>query len=255
MSAMPLASGVHLVLFSLQEQATVSDASDHAAGGGFDLVSLISEASGPGLAVLAILACASVLVWVIWFAKWLQLNRLQAAQRKFEQACESASSGHEILDVGVSSQSAPGSSVVRALRGRIQDDSLTLELLTAVGRRAIANEEQRAGALMPSLSSIASAAPFIGLFGTVWGIMIAFQRIGAEKSASLPVVAPAIGEALVATAFGLFAAIPATIAYNFIDRRIGDLVEELTAATDVWVARIYADEMRTRAAHGMRKGA
>ncbi len=221
--------------------------------GGFDLVSLLGEASGPGLVVLVILAVASVLVWVIWIAKWMQLRRLYAAQRKFERACSQASTGNEIVEVGDQMRSAPGATIIRALAARLHDESLTPELLTATSRRAITTEEQRASALMPTLSSIASASPFIGLFGTVWGIMIAFQRIGVEKSASLPVVAPAIGEALIATAFGLFAAIPATIAYNYVDRRIGDLLEELSTASDVWVARIYADEMRGRASRGMRE--
>ena len=94
---------------------------------------------------------------------------------------------------------------------------------------------------MPTLSSIASASPFIGLFGTVWGIMVAFLRIGVEKSASLPVVAPAIGEALIATAFGLVAAIPATIGYNFVDKRLGDLLEELQASSEVWVELLAGD--------------
>ena len=221
---------------------------------GFDLFSLLGEASGPGLIVLILLGFASVLVWVIWIAKWMQLSRLQSAQRKFERLCHEAGSGHEILDLAVQMKNAPGSTVVRALRGRISDFSLSRELLTAVARRAVNIEEQRAGALMPTLSSIASASPFIGLFGTVWGIMIAFQRIGAENSASLPVVAPAIGEALIATAFGLFAAIPATIGYNYIDRRIGDLMDELSSASDVWVARVYSDEMRARADRGMGRG-
>jgi biopolymer transport protein TolQ len=135
---------------------------------------------------------------------------------------------------------------VRAIGARLSDDLISPELLAAVARRAITAEEQRSGVLMPTLSSIASASPFVGLFGTVWGIMIAFQRIGAEKSASLPVVAPAIGEALVATAFGLFAAIPATIGYNYVDRRISNLMDELTAASDVWVARMYASEKHAR---------
>ena len=107
--------------------------------------------------------------------------------------------------------------------------------MIAIGRRAIVVEQQRASALMPTLQSIAAASPFIGLFGTVWGIMDAFLRIGVEKSASLPVVAPAIGEALIATAFGLVAAIPATIAYNYVDKRIADLLDELEAATGAWV--------------------
>lgn len=220
------------------------------AGGGFDILALVSEASGPGLVVLGLLAVASVLVWIIWFAKWMQLGRLMSSQRRFERSCNQAISGAEMLELAGEFKSAPGATVMRALSGRIHDDNLTLELLSAVSRRAITMEEQRAGALMPTLSSIASASPFVGLFGTVWGIMIAFQRIGAEKSASLPVVAPAIGEALVATAFGLFAAIPATIGYNYIDRRIGDLMDELSSTADVWVARIHADESKDRAKRG-----
>lgn len=208
--------------------------------GGFDLVQLIGEASGPGLVVLALLVVASVLVWVIWFIKWMQLGRLMGQQRRFEKACNMAKNSEELVDVASQYKGAPGASVIRALGARLSDEVLTSDLLSAVARRAITSEEQRAGALMPTLSSIASASPFVGLFGTVWGIMIAFQRIGVEKSASLPVVAPAIGEALVATAFGLFAAIPATIGYNYIDKRIADLMDELNAAADVWVARFAA---------------
>src|SRR4051812_46571904 len=89
---------------------------------------------------------------------------------------------------------------------------------------------------MAPLSSIASAGPFVGLFGTVYGIMDAFLRIGQEKSASLPVVAPAIGEALIATAIGLFAAIPAVVAYNAINKRVEDLLAELEACAEGWVA-------------------
>lgn len=214
--------------------------------GGFDLVQLVGEASGPGLVVLALLVVASVLVWIIWFAKWMQLGRLLGQQRRFEKACNLTKNSEELVDVATQYQSAPGATVVRALSARLHDEVLTSELLTAVARRAITTEQQRAGALMPTLSSIASASPFVGLFGTVWGIMIAFQRIGVEKSASLPVVAPAIGEALVATAFGLFAAIPATIGYNYIDRRIGDLMDELSAAADVWVARFAAGRSARR---------
>jgi len=80
----------------------------------------------------------------------------------------------------------------------------------------------------------------------VWGIMDAFLRIGVEKSASLPVVAPAIGEALIATAFGLVAAIPATIGFNFVDKRIGDLLDELTASSEVWVETLIADPSDAR---------
>ena len=89
---------------------------------------------------------------------------------------------------------------------------------------------------MPTLSSIAAAAPFVGLFGTVYGIMDAFLRIGQERSASLPVVAPAIGEALITTAIGLFAAIPAVVAYNAINKLIEDLLAEIEASSGGWIA-------------------
>jgi biopolymer transport protein TolQ len=176
----------------------------------------------------------------------MQLGRLITAQRRFEKACNLAHNAEELLELASQNRSAPGATVVRAIGARLEDDLVSTDLLTAVAKRAITTEEQRSAVLMPTLSSIASSSPFIGLFGTVWGIMIAFQRIGAEKSASLPVVAPAIGEALVATAFGLFAAIPATIGYNYVDRKIADLMDELNASADVWVARMYASERHAR---------
>src|SRR5690606_6800948 len=117
------------------------------------------------------------------------------------------------------------------LRRRNQPN-LSAELLMSVAKRAIVSENQWASTLMPTLSSIASASPFIGLFGTVWGIMDAFLQIGVHKSASLPVVAPAIGEALIATAFGLVAAIPATIGYNYVDQRIQELLGALEASSE-----------------------
>src|SRR6185312_2529956 len=112
----------------------------------------------------------------------------------------------------------------------------------ATAKRAMVTEQQRAGSLMPTLSSIASAGPFVGLFGTVYGIMDAFLRIGQEKSASLPVVAPAIGEALITTAIGLFAAIPAVVAYNAINKRIEDLLAEVDALSEGWVAIVSSAE-------------
>lgn len=128
-----------------------------------------------------------------------------------------------------------------ALTRRRDQPHLSAELLLSVAKRAIVSEQQRASSLMPLLSSIASASPFIGLFGTVWGIMDAFLQIGVHKSASLPVVAPAIGEALIATAFGLVAAIPATIGFNFVDQRITDLLGELETSSETWVETIAGD--------------
>jgi biopolymer transport protein TolQ len=208
---------------------------------GVDPIGLMLSASGVVLVVLVILITASLLVWLIWFLKSAQIGRLRSTHHAFEKAALGVERSSDLIALAIQHKSAPGARVVLELAKRHHQRHLTSELLMAVAKRAIASEQQRTMALMPTLSSIASAAPFIGLFGTVWGIMDAFLRIGVEKSASLPVVAPAIGEALIATAFGLVAAIPATIGFNYVDKRIGDLLDELTASAEVWVETLIAD--------------
>jgi biopolymer transport protein TolQ len=94
-------------------------------------------------------------------------------------------------------------------------------------RRAINTEVTRLTHMVPFLATTGNTTPFIGLFGTVWGIMNSFQGIGQRGSASLAVVAPGISEALVATAAGLAAAIPAVIAYNYFTQRIRVVESEL----------------------------
>jgi biopolymer transport protein TolQ len=206
-----------------------------------DPIQLVLGASGVVLVVLALLAVASVLVWLIWFLKTAQLGRLRSAERNFELEAETAERAKDLIALAFKHKAAPGARVVLELAKRHHQRGLSSELLGAVAKRALATEQQRATSLMPTLSSIAAASPFVGLFGTVWGIMQAFLRIGVEKSASLPVVAPAIGEALIATAVGLVAAIPATIAYNYVDKRIGDLLEEVGASAEVWVEVLVSD--------------
>ncbi|HEV8549501.1 MAG TPA: MotA/TolQ/ExbB proton channel family protein, partial [Polyangiaceae bacterium] len=205
-----------------------------------DPVALAFQSSGVVLGVLLILLSASVAVWFIWFLKLGQLSRMRSRSHSFEREAAAVSRANDLVALARRHSDSPGGRVVIEL-GRRQGQALTGDFLLAVAKRAIAAEQQRASILMPTLSSIASASPFVGLFGTVWGIMDAFLRIGVEKSASLPVVAPAIGEALIATAFGLVAAIPATIGYNYVDKRVGDLLEELNASAEGWVAVLKDD--------------
>jgi biopolymer transport protein TolQ len=206
-----------------------------------DPIQLVLGSSGVVLVVLALLVVASILVWMVWFLKTAQLGRLRSAERHFQAEAETAERAQDLIALAFKHKDAPGARVVVELSKRHHQRGLTSELLGAVAKRALATEQQRATSLMPTLSSIAAASPFIGLFGTVWGIMHAFLRIGVEKSASLPVVAPAIGEALIATAVGLVAAIPATIAYNYVDKRIADLMDEVGASAEVWVEFLVAD--------------
>ncbi len=206
-----------------------------------DPLHLVFGSSGIVLLVLLLLFVASIGVWVIWFLKALQITRLRAAQQRFEKAAETLTSASDLIALALQHREAPGARVVMQIGKRHHQANLSSPLLLAIARRAIVTEQQAASTLMPTLSSIASASPFIGLFGTVWGIMDAFLRIGVEKSASLPVVAPAIGEALIATAFGLVAAIPATIGYNYVDKRIADLMSELEASSEGWAETLAAD--------------
>jgi biopolymer transport protein TolQ len=204
-----------------------------------DPIQLVLGASGVVLVVLILLVVASTLVWLIWILKANQLGRMRRAERRFEMEAENVSSVSELVREAQRASHSPGGRVVIELARHQHQSGRGADYMLAVAKRAIADEQQRANSLMPTLQSIASASPFIGLFGTVWGIMDAFLRIGMEKSASLPVVAPAIGEALIATAFGLVAAIPATIGFNYVDKRINDLLDELSASSEVW-ARLFA---------------
>jgi biopolymer transport protein TolQ len=197
-----------------------------------DPISLILHASGPVFVVVWGLIAAAVVVWVITVLKLIQLARIAEMQRRFEAEAAPVVSADALFALAKRHLGAPGARVVLELAKRAGPG----KLLEAVAKRAIVTEQQRVSSLMAPLSSIASAGPFVGLFGTVYGIMDAFLRIGQEKSASLPVVAPAIGEALIATAIGLFAAIPAVVAYNTINKRIEDVLAELETSSEGWVA-------------------
>jgi biopolymer transport protein TolQ len=199
-----------------------------------DPVSLVVHASGPIFLVVWSLVVAALLVWIIAVLKLLQVARLSRAERRFEAEAIQATSADQLFALSRRHAEAPGARVVQEIARR----SGPPKMIEAAAKRAMVSEQQRAGSLMPTLSSIAAAGPFVGLFGTVYGIMDAFLRIGQEKSASLPVVAPAIGEALITTAIGLFAAIPAVIAYNAISKRVDDLLAEVEASTDGWVALV-----------------
>lgn len=208
-----------------------------------DPITLLTHASGPVKLTVALLVVASTLVWVIAVLKLLQLGRLRTAQARFEDAAMRAEDADALFQIAQGHREAPGGRVVSWLAMRGAPGST--DRLKAIVDRAIVNERLRASTFMPTLGTIAAVSPFVGLFGTVYGIIDAFVRIGAEKSASLPVVAPAIGEALFATAIGLAAAIPAVVFYNVIDKRLGDLEASLESSAAEWVL-VVAESRRGR---------
>ena len=194
-----------------------------------DPLSLVLGSSGPVFGVVWLLVGASALVWAITVLKARQLGRWVRAEQQFEQ--EALADLDRLEKIARRHPDAIGSRVVEGLLAQ----RLHPEILESVADRILVGQQQRLFALMPALSTIGAAAPFVGLFGTVYGIMDAFLRIGNEKSASLPVVAPAIGEALIATAIGLFAAIPAVVAYNALSGRLEGLLERARASSRGWL--------------------
>lgn len=196
-----------------------------------DPLALMLSASGPIAVVLLALIVAAIGAWIITVLKLRQHARWLAAQRELDAAIVGVRDSDALATLARSHPDALGSPVLLALCARQGEP----DVLPAVAARALVDVQQRLATFMPTLASIGSSSPFVGLFGTVYGIMDAFLRIGREKSATLPVVAPAIGEALIATAVGLFAAIPAVIAYNALSKRLDDLGAQLEASTREWV--------------------
>lgn len=196
-----------------------------------DPMSLLAGASGPVFLIAWSLLLAAAASWMIIVIKLRQLSRWSRAERALEAALGSSRSAQELAEAAQAEGEALGARVLRELvELRAEPD-----LLEASSERALSQASRRAGGMLTALATIGAVAPFVGLLGTVYGIMDAFLRIGREKSASLPVVAPAIGEALIVTAIGLFAAIPAVVAYNLLGRQIEDLLDSVRAASRVWI--------------------
>ncbi len=177
---------------------------------------------------LLILATLSVLSWAVIVSKRRQFSRTISANEPFLDNFWKAGSLEEIFNT---LKEYPTSNMANVFRAgytelkKIADSKLAknsesgpllsgLDNLERALRKSIDNEIAELETYLPLLATTGSTGPFIGLFGTVWGIMGAFHKIGATGMASLAVVAPGISEALVATGVGLFAAIPATVAYN-----------------------------------------
>ena len=120
----------------------------------------------------------------------------------------------------------------RSTKGKVIDRDGTRERLGVAMNSAVEGEVDRLAEKIGTLATIGAVAPFVGLFGTVWGIMRSFTAIAAENNSSLAVVAPGIAEALFATAIGLFAAIPAVIAYNAFSQRLNRLESRLGRFAD-----------------------
>jgi biopolymer transport protein TolQ len=179
--------------------------------------------------VLVTLLLFSLASWSVILAKWREFASARRASERFLRLFRKATRLNEAAEMAPRHRSSPLSAIFQAgyteLEANIRnarrttgpETQLKIRSLDGVARsleRAIGSEQERLQRALPLLATTASATPFIGLFGTVWGIMNTFRAIGETGSTSILTVAPGIAEALVNTAAGLLAAIPAVIAYN-----------------------------------------
>lgn len=199
---------------------------------------IISNTSTFGIIILGILVFMSFVSWIIIFSKWRLFKAVEADNRKFEQQFNRSTQISDSLGQAKASASSPISRIylngynevvelnelknqggaMQSSRNRLDEEDF--EIIEMTMERSMSEEIGILEKQVIFLASVANAAPFIGLLGTVVGIMDAFWAIGERGSATLAVVAPGIAEALLATIVGLSAAIPAVLAYNWANNKI-----------------------------------
>ena len=203
----------------------------------FSIVHLMLNASWVVQAVVLILLLVSVFSWAAIFRKILSLSRVKNLNDEFEREFWSGKSLNELFAAATQNAKlagpmerifASGMREYQKLRERrISDRGLLMDGARRAMRASLQREMDEIESNLSMLASVGSVSPYIGLFGTVWGIMHAFTGLAALQQVTLAKVAPGIAEALVATAIGLFAAIPAVLAFNRFSRDIDRVANKL----------------------------
>jgi len=199
--------------------------------------------------VLSLLVLMSLWSWTIIFTKVILYKRTRSQVSKgyvlFNDAPDLSEGLQAVSRDGNTALSRVGLLAVGEFRklekaeiDRERKRMLVKDTLRRVLRQGVNDEMKRLSSSLSFLATCANAAPFIGLFGTVWGIMHAFHSIGLSQSAALATVAPGISEALVTTAIGLVVAIPATIAYNYLLALLGEVETELVNYAGAFLNRV-----------------
>jgi biopolymer transport protein TolQ len=213
------------------------------------IAKLILDASPVVQTVMAILVSASIVSWSFIFTKYREIRRARVTTDDFE---ERFWSGIDLADLyrqlvredyeteGLENIFIAGFKEFARLRqqANIGPDAV-MEGTQRVMRVSLNRELEALDERLPFLATVGSTSPYVGLFGTVWGIMNSFSSLGAAKQATLAMVAPGISEALVATAMGLFAAIPAVMAYNRYSTEIGRLASRYEAFADEFLSLLH----------------
>ena len=229
-----------MMLQPIEPAAVDAGAANAAAHNGIDMLALVLHASLPVQLVMLLLLFGSLASWVIIFRKKRVLDRAEKEADHFEERFWSGAELSKLYagaternrDIGGLEAIFEGGfrefNRVRQRRG--VDSRMQLEGAQRAMRASASRELDGLERNLEFLANVGSISPYIGLFGTVWGIMGAFQGLGDMKDVTIAVVAPHISEALIATAMGLFAAIPAQWAYN----RYATKVERIASHYDVF---------------------
>ncbi len=210
--------------------------------GELNVFQLILEASIPVKIVMGILLLASAASWAIIFRKKAVLDRSEATADAFEERFWSGADLAALYkEISADEEQVSGLDGIfeagfrefsRLRQKRAIDPRAQLEGAQRAMRVALSREVDRLEQSLEFLATVGSTSPYVGLFGTVWGIMLAFQGLANVTEATIAMVAPGISEALIATAMGLFAAIPAVIAYNRYSHKVERLHSRYDAFTE-----------------------
>jgi len=213
---------------------------------GSDIVQMVIHAGPVVKAVLFILFLFSVVSWAIIFMKWRLYRRAREENGYFLEMFWENPAFHRLYNDSSDLGASPVAQLFRAgyaeiqRLGKIQNPSATkngapmLSIMDVVERtlkKTMIDQGNRLEKAISFLATTGNTTPFIGLFGTVWGIMEAFRNIGMKGAANLAVVAPGISEALIATAAGLAAAIPAVVAFNYFSSKLSNFRAEMDLFT------------------------
>lgn len=212
------------------------------------IIDLILGASLVVQFVMGLLVLASLVSWVMIFQRGMFLSAVRRQATEFENEFWSGkdlrqifveTEEHDESPIGVTAIFTAGFREFTRLRKQSADPDRVMQNVQRAMRVSMFREEERLETHLPFLATVGSTSPYIGLFGTVWGIMNSFRGLATVEQASLAVVAPGISEALVATAMGLFAAIPAVIAYNRYAAQVEVMVNRFEAFTDEFSSILY----------------
>ncbi len=214
----------------------------------FDFLSMIMHAGIPSKVVFALLLLMSVGSWTLMIQKWISLSM---AAKKISEGVERFERARDLRDAVQSLGGDPSSPLYYVAHQGVtefnrskelgNDSPVVVDNVRRSLRQGVGTELSRLNHSLSLLATTANTAPFIGLFGTVWGIMGSFHSIGMLKSASLATVAPGISEALVATAIGLAVAVPATIGYNIFLGKLGELDTDLVNFAGIFLNRVQRE--------------